>query len=79
MQEGSVREWRDPSAWLSASAAAAAAGLMPAGERNGGADKAWVPAESIESTESSWNERAGYVRKAGNKRGRLKNRDLEKK
>ena len=29
---GSVREWRDPSTGLSASAAAAAAGLMLAGE-----------------------------------------------
>lgn len=44
---GSVREWRDPSTWLSASAAA---GLMLAGEGNGGADKVWAPTESIEPT-----------------------------
>lgn len=47
---GSVREWRYPSTWLSASAAAAAAGLMLAGEGNGRADKVWAPTESIEPT-----------------------------
>lgn len=42
-----MREWRDPSTWLSASAAAE---LMLAGEGNGGADKVRAPAESIEPT-----------------------------
>lgn len=43
-----MREWHDPSTWLSASAAAA--GLMLAGEGNGRADKVWAPTESIEPT-----------------------------
>lgn len=38
---GSVQEWRDPSTWLSASAAAAGEGR--------GADKVRAPAESIEA------------------------------
>lgn len=71
---GSVREWRDLSTWLSASAAAA--GLMLAGEGNGGADKVWAPTESMEppalhqslegGEDSEWDERNDYVRKAGN-------------
>lgn len=44
-----MREWHDPSTWLSASAAAAS-GLMLPGEGNGGADKVWAPTESIEAT-----------------------------
>lgn len=44
---GSVREWHDPSTGLSA---LAAAGLMLAGEGDGGADKVWAPAESAEPT-----------------------------
>lgn len=44
----SVREWHDPSTWLSASAAAS--GQMLPGEGNGGADKVWAPTESIEVT-----------------------------
>lgn len=42
-----MKEWRDPSTGLSA---LAAAGLMLAGEGNGGTDKVWTPAEPIEPT-----------------------------
>lgn len=45
-----MQEWRDPSTWLSASAAAA-------GE--GGADKVRAPAESIEAAPGGgWRDRA---------------------
>lgn len=44
---GSEREWCYPSRGLSASTAA---GRMLAGEGNGGADKVWAPAASIEPT-----------------------------
>jgi len=54
---GSVTEWCDPSSGLSASAAA---GQMLAGEGNGGADKVWAPAESIEPTALHLSQEGGW-------------------